>query len=327
MNLQLVRLRFRQPLHLSRGKLNTYESSEHTLHSDTVQAALFVCALQLYDEATALDFQDAVQVSSAFPFVDHEFWLPRPLNLRFDDDPDTRKELKKIKYLKKGHFEKALRGEKLENGELLDNEGRAIQPKIWEADVTQRVLIDRVNAGSTPFYLEKLYPENWHRDRGLFVLLKNEGFDAAKLKSLFRLLGDNGIGLQRSLGNGTFDIEKLEIEDFSLALPDSGSAWVNLSLYRPDDEQKEIEKIQLEHSHYQLLKRGGWLSSPDDTAHMSLRKKSVLMFSEGSVLALDGAALVGKIEDLDPREDVPHPVFRDGRGIFLPMKLKENVES
>lgn len=317
MNFQLVRLRFRQPLHLSRGKLNTYESSEQTLHSDTVQAALFVCALQLYNEATALDFQDKVRISSAFPFVGDEFWLPRPLKLRLDDDPSTRKELKKIKYLKKAHFEQVLRGEKPPVSEIL--EYGDIWKQIWKEDVTQRVLIDRVNAGSTPFYLEKLYPVNGHVDRGLFLLIKNEGFEAAKLQSLFRLLGDNGIGLQRSLGNGTFDIENLEIEDFALSLPDSGSAWVNLSLYRPADEV-QVGNIQLERSHYQLLKRGGWLSSPEDTQHMRLRKKSVLMFSEGSVLAFDGDAPVGKIEDLDPREDDPHPVFRDGRGIFLPMK-------
>lgn len=317
MNLQLVRLRFRQPLHLSRGKLNTYESSEHTLHSDTVQAALFVCALQLYDVATALDFQDTVRVSSAFPFVGDEFWLPRPLNPWLDEDPETRKELKKIKYLKKAHFEQALHGQKPPVSELL--EYGDVWKKIWKDDVTQRVLIDRVNAGSTPFYLEKLYPANWHRDRGLFVLLKNEGFDAARLKSLFRLLGDNGIGLQRSLGNGTFDIENLEIEDFLLALPESGSAWVNLSLYRPADEE-QVGKIQLEHSHYQLLKRGGWLSSPDDTVHMSLRKKSVLMFSEGSVLAFGSGEPKGRIEEIQPEWKGIHPVFRDGRGIFLPMK-------
>jgi len=323
MNFQLVRLRFRQPLHLSRGKLNTYESSEHTLHSDTLQAALFVCALQLYNETTALDFQKKVIISSAFPFDEEGEWLPRPLHLRLDDDPDTRKELKKVRYLKKTHFEKVLRGVKPTAAELLDDNGIAIQPKIWKEDVTQRVLIDRVNAGSTPFYLEKLYPVNRHEDRGLYVLIQNNGF--AKLKNLFRLLGDNGIGLQRSLGNGTFDIEKLEIEDCSFNLPDTPSAWVNLSLYRPEDET-EVGKIQFQDSQYQLLKRGGWLSSPDDTRHMSLRKKSVLMFSEGSVLVFgDGEAggfVRGKMEDLDPREDVSHPVYRDGRGIFLPMIFK-----
>jgi CRISPR type III-A-associated RAMP protein Csm4 len=326
MNLQLVRLRFRQPLHLSRGKLGTYESSDHILHSDTVQASLFVCALQLYDESTALDFQQKVAISSAFPFDEHGEWLPRPLNLRLDENPDTRKDLKKIRFFKKVHFEKVLRGEKLEAQELLDQKGSAVQPKIWQDDMTQRVLIDRLNASSVPFYLEKLYPKNWHADRGLYVLIKNDGFDQQKLKSLFRLLGDNGIGLQRNLGNGTFDIENLEIEEFKFdrELPATASAWVNLSLYRPDKEKKEVEKIKLEQSHYQLLKRGGWLSSPEKTGHMRLRKKSVLMFSEGSVLAfgdgVEGGFVRGKIEETQPREDVLHPVFRDGRGIFLPMK-------
>lgn len=319
MSLQIVRLKFRQPLHLSRGKLNTYESSEHILHSDTLQASLFVCALQLYDEATALDFQEKVVVSSAFPFISDEFWLPRPLHLRFDDNPDIRKELKKVRYLKKVHFEQVLCGENLDNTDLLDEKGYAIQPQIWEANVTQRVLIDRVNASSTPFYLEKLYPVNRHDDRGLFVLLKNDGFDESKLKSLFRLLGDNGIGLQRSLGNGTFDIENLEIENFPIVQPESGSAWINLSLYRPKDEV-EVGKIQLAHSHYLLLKRGGWLSSPYDTRHMRLRKKAILMFLEGSVLVCDGGEPKGKIEEIQPNWKGLHPVFRDGRGIFLPIE-------
>lgn len=318
MNFQLVRMRFQQPLHLSRGKLNTYESSEKYLHSDTLHSALFVCALQLYDEATALEFQKKVVVSSAFPFDELGEWLPRPLNLRFDDDSSTRKELKKVHYLRKIHFEMALRGEKPAVSELLDENGFAIQPKVWKADVTQRVLIDRVNSRSVPFYLEKLYPVNLHQSCGLYVLITNDGF--SQLDNLFRLLGD-GMGLQRNLGNGAFQYA-FDPEPFKLELPKSASAWINLSLYRPENET-EISKIQLQNSYYQLLKRGGWISSPDETKHMSLRKKSVLMFSEGSVLAFkDGTPegfVRGKVEDLNPRGDVSHPVFRDGRGIFIPM--------
>lgn len=319
MSFEIIRLHFRQPLHLSRGKLNTYESSEHTLHSDTLQAALYVCALQLYDQKTADEFKEKVRISSAFPWTEaHGYWMPKPISLHLDDDPDTRKEMKKIKYLQKKNFEQALRGETPPTDDLLENKGgeqKAIQPKIWQNDTTQRVVIDRINTASTPFYLEKLYPEGWHRDCGLYVLVKNEGFD--KLKSLFRLLGDNGIGLQRSLGNGTFQPVFPE-EKLSIKLPQNYSAWVNLSLFRPENEAN-LGKIQLEHSQYQLLKRGGWLASPEDTGHMSLRKKSVLMFSEGSVLAFgDDASCEGGFSDLKPFGG--HPVWRDGRGIFLPMK-------
>lgn len=321
MTFDIVRLHFRQPLHLSRGKLNTYESSEHTLHSDTLQAALYVCALQLYDLATADDFKEKVRISSAFPWTEaHGYWLPKPVSVRLDENPDTRKELKKVKYLQKKNFEQTLRGENPPLADLLEgieDKRKAIQPKIWEADTTQRVVIDRINTASTPFYLEKLYPTNGHKDCGLYVIIQNEGFD--KLKNLFRLLGDNGIGLQRSLGNGTFDSVFVE-EKFSIDKPQNASSWVNLSLFRPENEEK-LGKIQLALSQYQLIKRGGWLASPQDAGHMSLRKKSVLMFSEGSVLAFgDEASREGGFSDLDPRPDVPHPVWRDGRGIFLPMK-------
>jgi CRISPR-associated protein Csm4 len=234
--------------------------------------------------------------------------------------------MKKIKYLRLQNFEQAIRGDTIPETDLLEGsaDGRkAIQPKIWQPDTTQRVVIDRINTASTPFYLEKLYPVGWHRDCGLYVLVQNDGFD--KLENLFRLLGDNGIGLQRSLGNGTFDYVfdgKMDI-----AQPQNPSAWVSLSLFRPENEEK-LGKIQLEHSQYQLLKRGGWLASPEDARHMSLRKKSVLMFAEGSVLAFgNDAAREGGFSDLDPRVDVQHPVWRDGRGIFLGVKTKNNDEN
>jgi CRISPR type III-A-associated RAMP protein Csm4 len=318
MNFDIVRLHFKQPIHLSRGKLNTYESSEHTLHSDTLQAALFVSALQLYNEATANEFKEKVRISSAFPWTaEHGYWLPKPISLRLDDHPDTRKELKKIKYLRKLNFEQAIQGNEIPQLDLLEGTAdgaKAIQPKIWYPDTTQRVVLDRINTASTPFYLEKLYPFNGHRDCGLYLLLKNEGFD--KLKNLFRLLGDNGIGLQRSLGNGTF--EPVFGETMSIESPKTHSSWVSLSLFRPESEAK-LGKIKLEHSQYHLLKRGGWLASPEDALHMSLRKKSVLMFSEGSVLDFgDDASQEGGFSDLKPFGG--HPIWRDGRGFFLPMK-------
>jgi CRISPR-associated protein Csm4 len=322
MSFDIVRLHFLQPLHLSRGKLNTYESSEQTLHSDTLQSALFVCAYQLYGENDAKDFMQKVRVSSAFPWTQAQgYWLPKPISLNIEDNPETRKELKKVKYLQKHNFEQAIHGFSIPLADLLDGgaeEQKAIQPKVWEADTTQRVVIDRVNTASTPFYLEKLYPVNDHTDCGLYVIVQNEGFD--KLNQLFRLLGDNGIGLQRSLGNGTFSpvfpTEKLTIDQ-----PEDYSSWVSLSLFRPANVEN-MEKIQLERSQYQLLKRGGWLASPENKGHMSLRKKSVLMFSEGSVLAFgDEGSRLGGIANLACRNDVGHPVWRDGRGIFLPINL------
>lgn len=327
MTFDVVHLHFKQPLHLSRGKMNTYESSNGTLHSDTLQAALYVSALQLYGIEVAEDFRKRVRLSSAFPFEKESgYWLPKPLSFVLEDDPDRRKELKKIKFLRAAHFQSLMSGNPPSNEDLLASG----KPEIWNIDqkdkpgITQRVLVDRVNLRGVPFYLEKLYPINYHDDRGLYVMVNVVEGEFPQLESLFKLLADNGVGLQRGLGNGRFQYEYIKA-GLTLQVPSNAAAWVGLSLYRP--EANEIEKIQLDQSHYQLVKRGGWISSPANAMHMSLRKKSVLMFSEGSVLAFGDAPSAsimvrGKMEDLRPADwkGFPHEVWRDGMGIFLPMK-------
>ena len=317
---QTVHIRFRQPVHFSKGKLNTYESSDYVLHSDTIQAALYVCALQLFGKDVAENFRNRVRVSSAFPLTGaNTYWLPKPLSFH-PNDPDNRKELKKIKYLRFDHFQKLILGEQPTVIELLD----AGQPKIWQEDTTQRVLLDRVTNRGVPFYLEKLYPVNNHSDRGLYIIVQSEEGEFKELESLFLLLSDSGIGLQRSLGNGVFNYKIME-KGLEIELPQSASSWVNLSLFRPTENN--LNNTRFQNSKYLLLKRGGWVTSGSTSEFSTLRKKSVMMFSEGSVLAfgdIDEPAMIkrGRIDDLQPEwENFPHPIWRDGRAMFLPMKF------
>ncbi|NUQ23433.1 MAG: type III-A CRISPR-associated RAMP protein Csm4 [Saprospiraceae bacterium] len=322
MKLTTVHFRFRQPVHFSRGKMNTYESSDGVLHSDTIQAALYVAAMQLYGQSVADQFKQRVRISSAFPYTPEGYWLPKPLSFN-PDDSAHRKELKKIRYLRAADFEQLLNGNVPAAANLLVHS----QPEIWIPDTTQRVLLDRIDARGVPFYLEKLYPVNRHSDRGLYVIVQEDGDGFPQLESLFRLLADNGIGLQRGLGNGVFDYV-VKKEDLDLNLPQQAHTWTNLSLFRPSKE--DVSHMKLDDSYYQLLKRGGWIASPEKSIHSSLRKKSVVMFSEGSVLTFDDMTTAtmtyrGEVEDLQPVwTNFPHPVWRDGRGIFLPMALSKN---
>lgn len=317
MKLTTVHFRFRQPVHFSRGKMNTYESSDGVLHSDTIQAGLYVAAMQLFGHDTAEQFKRRVRISSAFPYTAEGYWLPRPLSF-MPDDPAYRKELKQIRYLRAADFEQLLNGNPPTTANLLAHP----QPEIWQPDTTQRVLIDRTDARGVPFYLEKLYPVNSHSDRGLYVIVQEDGDGFPQLESLFRLLADNGIGLQRGLGNGFFEYA-VKKDDLELKLPQKAQAWTNLSLFRPSRE--DVTQIQLDNSYYHLLKRGGWIASPEKSGYASLRKKSVIMFSEGSVLTFNdmtSAAMThrGEVEDLQPVwTNFPHPIWRDGRGIFLPI--------
>ena len=101
MTFDIYKLRFQTPLHISKGKLNSYESSESMLHSDTIKSALFVSLLNLYEETVASDFMEKVTVSSAFPFNVTGCWLPKPLSFSFGDleTAENRKKLKKIEII------------------------------------------------------------------------------------------------------------------------------------------------------------------------------------------------------------------------------------
>jgi CRISPR-associated protein Csm4 len=313
----IYKLYFRTPLHISKGKLNTYESSDDRLHSDTLKSALFVCLLQLYGETEANVFMDSVKLSSAFPFDDKHYWLPRPLSFSFAqlETPDNRKALKKIQYFTLGQYAEILRGG-LPTLEYDANQ-KANQPNIWIREVTQRVKIN-YDDDSEPFYLEKLYPAQ--KNAGLFFIFTGD-YDKDKLNAAVRLLGDNGIGLQKGLGNGQFEAVSTTI---SLQLPKDASSWVSLSLYRPENKA-EIEN-GLEQSHYQFLKRGGWIASPQFDEHLSVRKQAVMMFTEGSVFEFETTnqpyLIKGIKENVRPiwNDERLHDVHRDGKAIFLPIK-------
>lgn len=316
MQYDIIKLFFCSPLHISKGKLNSYESSEELLHSDTIKSAIFVSVLQLFGDEEANLFMDQIVVSSAFPFDENGYYLPRPLNFRPREEhsAETRKEAKKIAYLTSRQFENAIKG--MEVDDLLDNEGRARQPAIWQREMTQRVKVN-YDSDSEPFYMEKLYPTEPDK-RGYYFIYQGE-YEAAKLKAAVRYLGDNGIGHQRNLGNGRFTMEK---DSLSIDHPVSADLWVSLSLLHPVSQMELQEAIGV-HSKYLIKKRGGWISSPTDTAFMRKRKKAILMFTEGSVFsfqAQEAPLIKGQKLDVKPEEDSHlHPVWRDGRSILLPI--------
>jgi CRISPR type III-A-associated RAMP protein Csm4 len=312
---EIYKLHFKSALHLSKGKSNTYESSESILHSDTMKSALFVCLLQLFGEHDANDFFDNMVLSSAYPFDENSYYLPKPLSFRPVETPETRKQLKSVKYLTIPQFESVVNGE--QPTDLLDHEGKSFQPEIWENDTTQRVKVN-YDEDSEPYYWEKLYPVN-SKFRGLYFIVKGD-FNRKKFKAALRLLSENGVGSRRSLGNGQFEFNA----DFlSLKLPEKATEWMNLSLYLPKDKN-EIE-AGLNNCTCDIIKRGGWISSPEQDNHASLRKESIMMFIEGSVFHFSESESVlvkGKKENVKPDiNGLDHPVWRDGKAIFLPVNF------
>lgn len=327
----IIKMHFNSPLHLSKGKEDAYDSSEKFLHSDTLQSAIFACAIELFgNEVANKDFFKSFQVSSAFPFYDEIYFLPKPqkdFNI-FETDKLKSKEIKKIKrtdFLSKEHFEKVLNGQKIdfESEKAKSNcyadafEKEAEDFSIFKSETNQRVTIPRlIDSDTTPFYMDRLY---FREKAGLYFILQiSEEKNKTKILAALHHLGENGVGTDKNVGQGSFDITESTIK---IDLPENTGMYCNLSLFCPNSKE---QTPSLNESYYSLLKRGGWIASPNNQNHGSWRKKSIYMFGEGSVFKSKEKPQ-GKICDLKPeileKDTNPHSVWRDGRGLFLPMKL------
>lgn len=317
-----IKLRFHTPLHLSRGR-EQYDEGATTLHSDTLVAALFSAACRLGVEAEeVLSMLDSFRISSAFPFYGEEYFFPKPMTaLPFKlSDLDKEKQgkpFKKIRFLGKDWFEKILFAEE----EQIQARTHLQQPAfltdkpigtVFKREVVQRVTIaPDYSEDAKPFYTERLY---FAEDAGLFVLVQWLDESAKPLfQNAFRLLGDLGVGTDRSVGNGFFTPS---FGSLSLSMPDQASNQCALGLYLP--HESEIQEDFLEKSAWGLVKRGGFLAGAANEEHITLRKKSVYMFDVGSVFP--NTPLKGKRVDLKPDwQGLNHPVWREGRPVFVPI--------
>jgi CRISPR-associated protein Csm4 len=339
---KIIRLEhFKGGLHLARGLTNSYDNSLKTLHSDTLKSAIFVCALQLSKENDVIDksFLESFKISSAFPFykeTENEdkkyfYFFPKPelsRPFKFSDNTTdlSDKDKKKINFIGSSIFERYIKNvekfeftsEELNFPNLLNNKD---YKSLIKSDTYQHVAITRDDGNdSTPYYVDKIY---FHSNSGLYFLVETDDETFKKVKSAMQLLADNGIGTDRNTGNGQFEVA---FDTMDLEVPDDGNYDLSLSLYCP--EKKEIG--QLDESFYGLTKRGGYISSPQNEENLSIRKRSIYMFTEGSVFPKmeNDEVRKGKIVDLKPNDEklakkniyINHPIWRDGQPIFIPMK-------
>jgi CRISPR-associated protein Csm4 len=346
----IFRLNFTSGIHLSKGKEGNYDQTQVRIHSDTLKSAIFVAALQLYgDDEINKDFLEAFQVSSAFPYLHQSkevlYFLPKP-KLRLDllEIPNEMHERRKKKFLKKIEYIEwkllhkvlvkqeatQLKRENLSEKQKFVCEFHNLSEKtIYKTSLQQHVNVSRdLTSDNIPFTIDKIY---FNKDAGLYFILNVPSNDQKilnKIEAAIHLLSDSGLGTDKNTGGGTFTFEKDENPPVWEASDANGQ--LNLSLYCP--EKSELSDLQTNDLYsYALTKRGGYIASPSDMRHLTIRKKSIYMFEEGSVFPFDESR-IGKIEDLRPQlkhpengngpKPVGHPIYRDGRAIFLPITIK-----
>jgi len=290
--------------------------------------------------ATKVDTSWAI--SSLFPFTkevtkqDFVYFLPRPKK-RFKESivnttfKEKKKKLKKIEWLDLDYFSEHLK----------EPEGASITEKDIQFDLfLSKYQINRfldssldshaniprdhgLGSNTVPYVTERIH---FLRDSGLYFLYLGDSGLLKEIEKAFRLLQDEGIGSDRSNGNGRFHftIEKLPTDGkFAKLLEGESEYQTNLSLFLPESEQQLAELLpspgESSHVAYDLKKRGGWITTEP---YQTLQKKPVFMFEEGSVFKSVGT-IAGKQIDVSPPSTfgLPTPVFRNGKSLFVPIKI------
>ena len=323
----IIKLKNLTPLHVGTGKENQYDFSATDLHSDTLSASLAALRAQQGKTDDVEDFLQSFSLSSAFPFWDNIYFLPKiqgkiKVKINKREEHEYRKQLKKLRFIDVSLWCKLIQGDELIVDDsqlkydfLLDTSSDFQKP--FESQVNQRVNVPRAdNNDANPFFFNWTY---FHEKAGLYCLTDAKGGKFDELLNLFKLLGETGLGTDRNVGGGKF-----EVESGALDLPEISGAnqTVLLSLYIPTEE--ELTKLKLSHAKYELLLRGGYMAGSSEEIFRHLRKRSVYMFNVGSIFPTT-EPLSGKIVDLAPawNDNRMHPVFRSGRPFYLPVKINE----
>ena len=314
-------LNFRSPLHLGRRGVGL-EETEISISADTLFSAICQTWRTFYGEEVLTDFLAQYETSepflltSAFPFADDTRFFPKPLvidpKIRFSDD--DRKKLKKVRFLSERRFRQIVDGELsasdsadliqdndlINDGQLWIHNDDKCPRTVWKTDKRPRVTLDRQSSASEIWHLKAI---KFETGCGLWFDVQFDTEEIqTQIETILHVLGDTGIGGERSAGYGIFDLHSEPTDP----QPESESdRFITLAPIGPRDADELDRLIQGDNVGYTLEERSGWIGSSEGSG---LRRQQVWMFAEGSVLNGNGAQ-GGRLVDLRP-DACPHPVWR-----------------
>lgn len=302
----LAKLRFRAPLHIGSSTLGEEDTYDYA-PSDTLFSALchsYLGAFGVDDLVELLgrfDEEPPFLISSAFPYCGDTLFLPlprlAPVERSEDAERGDRKLLKDTSWVSLGDFGRLLRGE-------APAEIKSSGDKLPRKELLPRVALDRESSNSSIYYVRRAaFPQNG----GLWTLLdvRDENLEQ-RLRQSFHLLGDMGLGGERTMGCGFFEPEFAEPPEALQRLVDGQSPYINLSRVSPEPEEA-AEKVD----RYTLVESRGWMQSPTG---LQRKRRSAWFFAEGSTFKERAR---GRLLDVTPQDGPGHPVYRYGFGLYL----------
>jgi len=184
--------------------------------------------------------------------------------------------------------------------------------QVYQGDKVPRVTVDRINARSEIYHTGRVRfapgcglwfgvawraPEDGVGEMGLTYR------DA--LMQTLTLLGEDGLGGERSVGYGAFTFAQAAA--LALPAPTPGAPLLLLSRYHPRAEELPAA-LHGPAAAYNLIPKGGWVQTWDGVAR---RRKRLWLLAEGSVVQTVGVGPWGDVVNVQP-DGFPHPVWRYG---------------
>ena len=319
----------------------TPQSSFRTqLRSDTLFGLIAWGIRTLWGKDELLKMLDAFNdgnipflISSAFPFRKKDsnrtiYFFPKPIvkppeiNVAHYDVEDMQKykKYKKLRFIPHDLFNRLINGECSEKDILREKCGANLsQEEYFEEVHIMHNVINRLTATTGEgglYYTQEYFP----RDSGLFFLMDiRKEYYVEKVKAVWRLFNDTGMGGDVSIGKGLFDI-RMEEADF-LKIPDVGNAMVTLSLYFPQKEEREAYRENPGAIWYEIDRRKGRVGGKLFKTG-SFWKEAVNVFREGSTFPNLGIDYYGGFPRVKQRKDFD--VYYYGLAFPVPMRMKES---
>lgn len=333
MTVEAIHLHFNSPLHIGRGATEL-DKTGAIYHSDALKSALYAVGLPYFPEwETSPDsFFNAFHISSAFPFCGDELFLPKPyfqMQFRFANTAEEKeaKKAKRISFISASLFPEWAQAPEQKvsvqetqvspGGSYLFNSASKAKAFL-HAEIQQRVQVSLegdTDNDARPFYFDRLY---FDENSGLYFLAQfNNKAIRQQVLQVLTILGTQGIGTDRTVGNGLFNFDAAtHIAPFDLPGKAGGKLHMSLGLFLPGRE--ELATVNMDESYWQLVKRGGYMGGSSYEKFLSLRKNNIYFFAEGSVFKTD-VTPQGRYINLKPdfNDNDLHPVYRCGQPLFI----------
>jgi CRISPR-associated protein Csm4 len=337
---KLVKLNFgNNPAHFGEVGIGMEETSDR-IRSDTLFSAWITNyarlfgkdaveeLLQLFPTEKTPELIPPFRISSTFIYreVGKEtvYYLPRPLKFPInypENDLAFFKTYKKLNYLPLEIWQRWYQGKGFtkEDQQKLEHDFEdKVYKKAFKIHQLPKIGIDRVTTATNLYHTGFVHFASDTNPAGLYFLLglSPEGEKLAdKLQAALHLLGEEGIGGERSSGAGRFTFTWSKLPE----------TWNNVVNFKPGKFNtlislfwdSSISPDFLENSSYEIQERGGWI------VESQTRRKMVRMFSEGSVFT---SSLSGKLVNVTPEQFTKHPIYRSGISLTLPINTKKEEE-